>query len=152
MPDGMNLYPCEAHLHYSSFIIHFSLFILKNKNAPGKIQGRKFTRYHLVSQKTRHCEPVRILAWQERGVSAFLDAVTGVPGNGYLSTFQLQDHVQQLPSHPFPATGALWAFPPPTLLFAAFGYTLLIISPTANICQQQILFYPHHASNSSLTN
>ena len=35
------------------------------------------TRYHLVSQKARHCEPVRTLAWQSRGASAFLDAVTG---------------------------------------------------------------------------
>ena len=43
-----------------------------------KNQGRqKLTRYHLVSQKARHCEPVRTLAWQSRGASAFLDAVTG---------------------------------------------------------------------------
>ena len=35
------------------------------------------------------------------------NAITGAPVAAYLSTARLRDHVQLLPSYPFPPTGAL---------------------------------------------
>ena len=54
------------------------------KKRPWKYsKGVKITRYHLDSQNTLP-----------------QNAITGAPGNAYLSTFQLQDHVHQILPYP----------------------------------------------------
>ena len=122
MPDGMISNPCGAHLNYSSFIIHFSLFI-KIKNAPGILQGRKFTRYHLVSQKP--C-----------GASAFLDAVTGATREWLLIDIPAPGPCSPPLPCPLSASGLSVRYQTVTLPFIAFcGIVPTHIAINVGICQ-----------------
>ena len=123
MPDGMISNPCEAHLNYSSFIIQFSLFI-KIKTPPEHSKGvslRGTTLFRIAEQ-------------------CLFDAVTGAPGNGYLSTFRLRDHVRRPSPARFQLPGLSVRFCAVTLPILAFcGIVLLHIATKAGICQP---FFP----------
>ena len=107
--------------HSAFSIQHYFVSAGVKIKPPLKNQGRqKLTRYHLVS----HC------------VQCLFGAVTGAPGNGYLSTFRLQDHVPRPSSAPFQLPGLSGRVSARTLLFTAFcGIVRLIIATKSQVCQ-----------------
>ena len=73
-------------------------------------------------------------------LQCLFDAVTGAPGNGYLSTFRLRDHVRRPSPARFQLPGLSVRFCAVTLPILAFcGIVLLHIATKAGICQP---FFP----------
>ena len=132
MPDGMISNSCAAHLNYSSFMIHFSLFIkIKTPLEYSKGVSLRGTTLFRIA------------------VQCLFDALTGAPGNGYLSTFRLRDHVRRPSPARFQLPGLSVRFCAVTLPILAFsGIVRLIIAIRDRFCQP---FFPATPKTSAST-
>ena len=85
------------------------------KNAPGKTQGRKFTRYHLDLQKF-----------------CLIGAVTGAPGRGLPIDPPAPRPCSSAPPYPLPPPRALWTAEIEVLFFSQLFICMGLLYPVSH--------------------